>query len=197
MNMTKAQRDRFNSMRKRDRKTGCLIWQGSTTSGGYGGFYTGTTKQERTCLSDVLVHRLSWLLAGNEISEAHYNVLHDCPKGDNKLCSELSHLWTGTDTENKLHNCLKSGTINKATGLPFGTRIQPNGKFRVYTYLFGARKCLGTFTLLDAVAAAEAARRAVLDPWWGSLLASGRAAAWRYRTENKGTTACGSTAALV
>jgi hypothetical protein len=191
MSIYKIHESRFNQLRKREENSGCLLWTGTANSGGYGIFLAGSTKQVKTCLPEKMVHRISWLLAGNEIPEEYPNVLHDCPAGDNKLCSEPSHLWTGTNLDNSLHACFKrNGAINKSSGLPYGVQRSRSGKIYVYMALLGQNVYLGIHpSVAAATVVAQKAKDVILGPWWAGILDSGRAAKWRYAAENKGTTA--------
>jgi len=70
------------------RTEGCLVWTKKTYQG-YGriwfdGKHTGT-------------HRIAWVLTNGPIPD-NLRVLHHC---DNPPCGEPSHLWLGTDADNR------------------------------------------------------------------------------------------------
>lgn len=73
---------------------GCWLWTGTkvhSKSGDYGQiYYQG---------KPWLTHRLVYTLLKGEIPAGH-DVCHNCPGGDNSLCVNLEHLWTGTHKEN-------------------------------------------------------------------------------------------------
>jgi hypothetical protein len=73
---------------------GCWLWTGTkvyTKGGDYGQiYYNGKL---------WLTHRLVYALMKGEIPEG-YEVCHNCPGGDNPLCVNPEHLWTGTHREN-------------------------------------------------------------------------------------------------
>lgn len=78
-----------------DPSTGCRIWLGATSGGGYGRvWWQGKMHQ---------VHRLVWeLLHGDP---GTLKVLHTC---DNEPCCEPVHLFLGTQIDN-MRDCLAKG----------------------------------------------------------------------------------------
>lgn len=72
------------------RRDGCLVWTGSTTTGGYGRVAApdGTLK---------LAHRAAWELANGPIPDG-MDILHRC---DNPPCADPEHLFLGDDSDNQ------------------------------------------------------------------------------------------------
>lgn len=82
-----ARADRLHSKVEID-ASGCWVWQGATTSTGYGVFWLDG-KQERA-------HRAAWLLHRGSIPEGRH-VLHTC---DVRACVNPDHLYLGDDLDN-------------------------------------------------------------------------------------------------
>lgn len=78
----------------------CWLWTASKFRNGYG----QTTYNKQPMGS----HRISWLLAGNNIPEGHV-IRHKCR---NKHCVNPEHLETGTLSENTLDR-RRDGTDNR------------------------------------------------------------------------------------
>lgn len=80
----------------------CWLWVGCKKQGGYGviSFQRGRM---------MLAHRLSWMLHNGPIPES-FQVLHNCPGGDNSGCVNPSHLWLGHDLENHQDAAKKNRT---------------------------------------------------------------------------------------
>lgn len=76
--------------------TPCWIWTGSIHKSGYGSFRGGS--------GIYYAHRFSYKLHYGELP-AELDVLHKC---DNKLCVNPSHLWLGTDFDNRRDMILKN-----------------------------------------------------------------------------------------
>jgi HNH endonuclease len=72
--------------------SGCWLWIGAT-NGRYGHIRDENMEQD-------YAHRVSWRLFRGEIPEGQ-NVLHNCPSGDNPLCVNPDHLFTGTMADNQ------------------------------------------------------------------------------------------------
>jgi hypothetical protein len=74
----------------------CWDWKGRVNNKGYGYFCHGNKKH--------LVHRLSWELHNGPIP-AGLEVCHKC---DNPICSNPSHLFVATHSEN-MHDMIRKG----------------------------------------------------------------------------------------
>jgi hypothetical protein len=72
----------------RDDNTGCLVWNGTKSKGGY-----GQITYRRTVWS---VHRLSWTAHYGDAPK-HTYICHRC---DNPSCIAIEHLFVGTPREN-------------------------------------------------------------------------------------------------
>lgn len=67
----------------------CWLWKAGCFSNGYGAFKLGGIM--------VKAHRLAWVIYRGPIPRGiKLEVMHDCPKGDNKGCVNPSHLRLGT-----------------------------------------------------------------------------------------------------
>ena len=69
---------------------GCWLWTGAVGDG-YGEISINNWP--------VTVHRFSWEIHRGPIPEGMW-VLHNCPGGDNRLCSNPDHLWLGNAQDN-------------------------------------------------------------------------------------------------
>lgn len=86
----KTQTERFIEKINRNPETGCWEWTGWVNNWGYGFFRRGEGKSR-------LAHRASYELFCGEIPEG-LHVLHKC---DNPKCVKPSHLFVGTELDNK------------------------------------------------------------------------------------------------
>lgn len=77
---------------------GCLLWQGSRDTGGYGNIWVPDAGKV------VKAHRAAWELANGSVPEG-LCVCHTC---DVRHCIELSHLWLGTYADNN-QDCIVKG----------------------------------------------------------------------------------------
>lgn len=91
--------------RVRRSKSGCLEWQGSVNTDGYGTLGVGsrTDKTRRT----VLAHRASYSIFVGPIPEGT-DVLHHC---DNPPCILPRHLFLGTQADNNADRDAKGRNI--------------------------------------------------------------------------------------
>lgn len=120
-----------------DPNSGCYIFAGSETRGGYGNFYLGGR--------DVRAHRAAWLLAGRLILDGMY-LLHKC---DTPCCVNVDHLFLGTQANNLADMARKGRGRRGRDLLPRGIRMRENGKFQANKYIDGRMVSLGTFHTLS------------------------------------------------
>lgn len=71
----------------------CWPWMGGTTRGGYGIFERAEGDRSQTT-----AHRVAWFLKHGAYPVEQ--VCHDCPGGDNPVCTNDRHLFLGTQAEN-------------------------------------------------------------------------------------------------
>lgn len=132
---------------RRDPKTGCLLWTGGVSGGGY-----GYARHEGRMQP---VHRIAWRFYGRRLTKKRPELAHSCPGGDNPLCVEEAHLWAATHAENQEDMARKRRGRASERGLPPG--VQPNGKgYQARVSLGGRRLHLGTFpSIAEALAAID------------------------------------------
>jgi len=87
----------FESLKKRYAKkvikqgdNKCWSWKGWTRKG-----YGGISYKDK----ELGAHRASYIIHIGEIPDGMH-VLHNCPGGDNRICSNPKHLWIGTNDDN-------------------------------------------------------------------------------------------------
>lgn len=83
--------------------SGCRIWIGSVTSGGY-----GNVGVER---STKRAHRVAWELVHGTVPDN----LFVCHKCDNRLCINDDHLFVGTRSDN-MQDMIRKGRANYPLG---------------------------------------------------------------------------------
>lgn len=76
--------------------SGCWLWTGGLTTGGYGKIKTGKFRMD--------AHRAAYILFNGEITDGLF-VLHRC---DTPSCVNPDHLFLGTNTDN-MHDARKKG----------------------------------------------------------------------------------------
>ncbi len=89
MNRKAAKRKLLAGIEVKD--NGCWIWIRGKIPEGYGSIYIEG--------KIWLTHRLSYFLFNNGIPKGK-QVCHNCPGGDNPICCNPDHLFTGTSAEN-------------------------------------------------------------------------------------------------
>lgn len=86
--VTAKETEKFFSSTRRDETTGCLLWAGATSRGGYGAVRIGG--------KTMRAPRVAWAIANGGIPADSF-VLHCC---DTPGCVEISHLRLGDAAEN-------------------------------------------------------------------------------------------------
>lgn len=81
---------------RRNKRTGCLVWQASTNLKGYGEIKINGVLR--------IAHRVAWALANNRTEPKGKCVLHRC---DNPSCIEPAHLFVGTIADNNADKLAK------------------------------------------------------------------------------------------
>lgn len=77
----------------------CWLWIAAVGNHGYGMFrYEGRT---------ITAPQASWLIHRGAIPEG-YEICHNCPEGDNRLCVNPDHLFLGTRLDN-VRDCIQKG----------------------------------------------------------------------------------------
>jgi len=90
--------DRFMEKVQPEPMSGCWLWDGAITGGGYGEMRYLDRRQD--------AHRVAWMIHRGEIPDGLY-VLHRC---DVKLCVNPDHLFLGTQKQN-IHDMMRKGRI--------------------------------------------------------------------------------------
>ncbi len=74
-------------------ENGCWDWKGPVSRGGYGAMSCNRN------IGPDRAHRASWVIYKGPIPEGMF-VCHNCPNGDNPICSNPKHLYIGTPAQN-------------------------------------------------------------------------------------------------
>lgn len=88
---------------------GCILWTGGRLHG-YGSF--SIDKKTRRA------HRVAYELFVGPIPDGLF-VLHNCPRGDNRLCVNPAHLWLGTGQDN-MDDMVRKGRQARQKGVDHG-----------------------------------------------------------------------------
>ncbi len=80
---------------------GCWLWKGARHKAGYGSIAIRG--------KSLLVHRVLYRLCVGEIPDG-LEVCHNCPGGDNPICCNPAHLFSGTHTDN-MRDAARKGRI--------------------------------------------------------------------------------------
>lgn len=75
------------------RKQGCWGWNGPVAHGGY------PVMSCRRQIGPDRGHKASWVIHNGPIPK-RMHVCHNCPDGDNPICTNPAHLWLGTHKQN-------------------------------------------------------------------------------------------------
>jgi hypothetical protein len=94
---------RFEKFISMEPTTGCWLWTGADTRGGYGAF--------RLRPKTVRAPRMAWTLYKGPIPDG----LEPCHCCDTPACCSPYHLFLGTQMEN-VHDCMSKGRDRKAKG---------------------------------------------------------------------------------
>lgn len=136
--------ERFKRFLVRDAATGCLLYTGIREAKGHGHFTVRGRK--------IKAHRFAWVAAGRVIPPGH-DVMHHCPGGDRPACCDVEHLGTGTDDDHGRDRSIKLQVRRSRKGLPFGVRLQQNGRFQSNARIGGKIVAFGTFDAWQEAAA--------------------------------------------
>lgn len=113
--------------------SGCHLWIGAVNRKRYG--------QIRINGRTLEAHRVAWVLAGHELPDGAF-LLHRC---DNPPCVNVKHLFIGDHQMNAIDKARKDRGVRSKCGLPFGARIQSNGRYTARVTHLAKRVSLGTF----------------------------------------------------
>lgn len=89
----------------------CYDWNGPFDKDGYTRLYTIEGKKSG--------HRVAYILEKGSIPKGKH-ILHNCPNGDNKRCTNIRHLWLGNQLLNNI-DAFKKGRM-KSPGSFSGSR---------------------------------------------------------------------------
>lgn len=144
--------ERFLS-RTRRAKSGCLLWTGPKAPGKDRGEFAINpgTKMSPS--------RFSYLAFVGPVDGGMF-VCHKC---DNPMCVEPSHLYAGTQKDNRQDASARSTKMRKSKqGLPYGVRNPPKGRtqYSVQVSFYGKPVHLGCFRTIEEAAAVAAKAKA-------------------------------------
>lgn len=97
--------------------SGCWLWVGSYTRGGYGAISMSGKTQN--------AHRAVFLMLGGFIEPGKYL----CHKCDNRACVNPDHMFVGTQSENILDACKKGRVITPPSPLAGRTHCKNGHEF--------------------------------------------------------------------
>lgn len=157
--------DRFAQRTKRNDVTGCLEWTGvQDPRTKYGMFTVWTGRKRPRNHKPISAHRFAWLMSGRTIPPG-YQVMHNCPHGDNPLCCEIEHLLVGSPRDHGIDKAKKGQTRKSKLGLPYGAKVSRH-RFIAYPSISGfssqTRNCGSYTTAEEASAVATFVRNVVL-----------------------------------
>lgn len=131
-------KERFENSIEKDPETGCWLWMKSRRKGGYG--------RMKINGKDEVASRVAWILFIGPIPE-EIEILHRC---DNPPCANPSHLFLGTEKDNKQDSVNKgrhaygerNGGGGKLTGEDVKTIKEDHRPYKEISMHFGVSLCM-------------------------------------------------------
>ena len=116
--------------------SGCWLWMGALTRGGYGHLRYGKAMRR--------AHIVAYMEHVGEVREGDF-VLHSC---DNPACVNPDHLFLGDDQANRSDMARKGRGTKSRVGMPFGACLDTSCKserYRSTVKFHGRQVSLGSF----------------------------------------------------
>jgi hypothetical protein len=115
----KPPQERFDAKWHKDESTGCHIWIGATSRGGYGAFKDGATNRG--------AHRVAWEWAHGPIPQG-LCVCHSC---DTPACVNAAHMFLGTVADNMADRNAKGRQMSGPARVEIAARGEHNGQAKL------------------------------------------------------------------